>query len=365
LANREQLALYYSVGRYVSDNSRVGKWGSKAIDAISNQLQGELPGLRGFSATNIRYMRLFYENWAPILEPIHQLTTDGLVESDAVTVIHQLATDELGLLLTALPVENLIAADAEAFIRVGFTHHQTILSQCKDINERWYYIRRCASEYWKVYELKDHIKVNDYKRYGALPNNFALTIPDAEHARRAVYSFKDEYFLDFVNIDEDDYDLETLDERVLEREIIANIRKFIMTCGSGFCYISHQYRIIVADDEFVLDLLFYNRDLNRLVVFELKRGKFKPAYLGQLTFYLSSLDREERRAHEEKTIGILLCQEMNKGVVELAVQDYNKPIGVALYKTPNDIPEEYQSLKPLIEGVQEILTNDAEEKKEQ
>ena len=142
------------------------------------------------------------------------------------------------------------------------------------------------------------------------------------------------------------------------RALVAEIRKFIQTLGADFCFIGNQYRLIVGDEEAFIDLLFYHRSLRALVAIELKRGKFKPAYLGQLNYYLSALDEQERHSDENQSIGLLLCKEANQAVVELAIRDFNKPMGVAVYRTRNDIPEPYQTLIPLMDGVRKILTAD-------
>jgi predicted nuclease of restriction endonuclease-like (RecB) superfamily len=338
-ANAELLSLYYSVGRYTSDNTRSGKWGTKAIEEISKLLQSELPGLRGFSATNIRNMRIFYEEWVQTLEPIRQLATDESNTDMENIAIHQLPTDELR--------QN----DLTAFLRTGFTHHIEIISKRKSPDERWYYIKRCAAEFWTVLSLRDHLRRDDYHTFGRLPNNFKTTIRDDKLAVRAVRSFKDNYLLDFVDIhDADDYD-----EREVEDEIVKNVKQFIMSCGDGFCFIANQYRVIISDEEFFIDLLFFNRNLQCLVAFELKRENFTPGDLGQLNFYLSALDEYVKKPWENKSIGILLCKKMNKSIVELAVRDYGKPVGVATYRFDSDMPDEYQSLKSVIDGVRQIL----------
>jgi predicted nuclease of restriction endonuclease-like (RecB) superfamily len=239
-----------------------------------------------------------------------------------------------------------------AFRRVGFTHHREILRKCDNADERWYYILRCANEFWSVANLKNHLLTDDFTAYGSLPNNFALTIPDDKTAAVAVRSFRDEYLLDYIDIKEPD----AYDEGDVENAIVAQIRKFIMTMGEGFCYISNQYRLLVDEEEFFVDLLFFERNLQCLVAFELKKDKFRPADLGQLSFYLTALDKYVRKPNENKSIGILLCEEMNKTVVELAVQDYDKPLGVATYRLGNKIPEPYTSLIPVIDGVQQILS---------
>ena len=186
---------------------------------------------------------------------------------------------------------------------------------------------------------------------------FSLTIPDSQTAAIATRLLRDEYLLDFVNIKEpDDYD-----ERDVENALVAEIKKFIMTKGDGFCFIGNQYRLLVDEEEFFVDMLLFNRNLDCLVALELKKDKFRPADLGQLSFYLSALDKYVRKPNENKTIGILLCQEMNRTVVELAVQDYDKPMGVATYRLDTNIPEPYSSLIPVIDGVQKILLGSEKE----
>ncbi|MCL2083261.1 MAG: PDDEXK nuclease domain-containing protein [Oscillospiraceae bacterium] len=341
-ANAEMLNLYYGVGQYISENTRMGKWGTGVMEKISEQLQGEIPGLHGFSPSNMKNMRIFFEQWSSEFEANRQLPTADLESdnnADELLVIRQLPTAELD--------ENKISA----FVRVGFTHHREILRKCKTADERWYYILRCADEFWSVARLKHHILANDYASFGSLPNNFAITIPDNETAAIAVRSFRDEYLLDFVDIKEaDDYS-----ERDVENAIVADVKKFVMSAGEGFAFIGNQHRLLVDEEEFFVDMLFFNRNLHCLVAFELKKDKFRPSDLGQLSFYLSALDKYVKKPDENNTIGILLCQEMNRTVVELAVQDYDKPMGVATYRLGTEIPEQYKALIPLIDGVQKIV----------
>jgi predicted nuclease of restriction endonuclease-like (RecB) superfamily len=345
------LNLYYGVGEYISANTRSGKWGTGAIESISEQLQGEIPGLRGFSPTNMKNMRIFFEEWENELESNRQLPTADLKNN--------LSGGEL-VLFRQLPTADLSETKIQAFYRVGFTHHREILRKSKSVEERWYYILRCADEFWSVERLKDHLRANEFVTVGSLPNNFSLTIPDDKTAALAVRSFKDEYLLEYVDMKNfDDYD-----ERDVELAIVAEVKKFIMTAGDGFCFIGNQYRLLVDEEEFFVDMLFFCRNLHCLVAFELKKDKFRPADLGQLSFYLSALDRYVRKPDENKSIGILLCREMNRTVVELAVQDYDKPMGVATYRLGTGIPEPYRALIPLIDGVQQIVAENTEQTEE-
>jgi predicted nuclease of restriction endonuclease-like (RecB) superfamily len=212
-ANAELLNLYYGVGEYISVNTRSGKWGTGAIESISEQLQGEIPGLRGFSPTNMKNMRIFFEEWSDELEPNRQLPTADLENN--------FSGDEL-VLIRQLPTAELSETKIQAFCHVGFTHHREILRKCKTIEERWYYILRCAREFWSVAGLKDHLRANEFVAFGNIPNNFILTIPDDKTAAIAVRSFKDEYLLEYVDMKgSEDYD-----ERDVELAIVAEVKKY-------------------------------------------------------------------------------------------------------------------------------------------
>ncbi|MDR2728501.1 MAG: DUF1016 domain-containing protein, partial [Chitinispirillales bacterium] len=170
--------------------------------------------------------------------------------------------------------------------------------------------------------------------------------------RKALLSFKDEYLLDYINIESPD---DELDERVLESEIVNNIRKFIMSLGKDFSFVGSQYRLVFEKREFFLDLLFFNRQLQCLVAIELKRGDFKPEYMGKMNFYLSVLDESVKLPHENPSIGIILCKTKNKRIVEFSFRDMTKPMGVATYKTASKLPPEYRKVLPDAEQLKELL----------
>ncbi len=371
LANAEALKLYFFVGGYISKKTRNAKWGSGAIDALSNQLQVELPGLRGFSAMSIRYMRLFFEAWSPCAEIQHLASVgfEGVAFQHLSSVeSHYLTSNEFGSaqnrrLPTAeirpMPLGDLDKDDIAAFFSIGFTHHREIIRFCKGFDERLYYIRECAKGMWSVEQLLQHLRADDYHHIGALPNNFEKTLSPMAQATRAVRSFRDEYLLELVNLDNvDARGDQDVDERVLSKTLVADVEKTIQALGGDdFCFMGREKRLVFEDEEFFLDLLFYHRGLRALVAVELKMGKFRPAYLGQLNFYLSALDRLVKRADENQSVGLLLCEEMKNPVVQLAVQDVSKPIGVATYKTLRSIPQPYKTLAPVIEGVRRVMAN--------
>ena len=345
-SNAEELRLYYAVGGYVSANTRRGTWGTGAIKAISEQLQRELPGLRGFSVRNIYYMRTFFEEWSRIFG------NEG--EPQILSALVSAETTQLQILHSR--VQNLDGPTQEAFLGISFTHHRTILERIKDPDERLFYIRKCASEHLSVEALKRSIKADDYRHQGALPNNFLETIPESQRALRAIATFKDEYLLDFINVEELGVrDAADVDERVLEQGIVHNVKNFIMTFGRDFTFVGNQYHLDAFGEDQWIDLLFFNRDLNCLVAAELKRGPLKTAYLGQLSGYLSVLDEFEKRPHENPSIGIVLCKDMNESFVNLVIRSYNAPMGVATYSTLEDVPQDLREALPDINELKALL----------
>ena len=366
-SNVEALKLYFYVGGYVSRKTRTAKWGSGAIDALSNRLQVELPGLRGFSASSIKRMRVFFESWAKTFE-LRCSSDNGKRQMASVeSSLPDIRPMPLGesALMTIRPTSlGEFGSDGiSAFLSLGFSFHSTILEKTKTEDERLYYILRAAREMWSHDDLLSHLQSGDYHHIGALPNNFAKLLPMAQ-ATRAVRSFRDEYLLELVNLDNVDaiHD-QDVDERVLSKSLVATIEKTIQALGGDdFCFMGREKRLVYSDEEFFIDLLFYHRGLRAMVAVELKMGKFRPSYLGQLEFYLSALDELMKKPEENPSIGLLLCEKMNKGVVEFAVRDKSKPLGIATYKTLKAIPKPYRSLAPVIEGVRRELANGLRER---
>jgi len=183
-------------------------------------------------------------------------------------------------------------------------------------------------------------------------------------ALRAIETFKDSYLLDFINVEElGARDISDVDERVVENSIVHNIKNFMMTFGKDFSFIGNQYHLEIYEIDHYSDLLFFNRELNCLVAVELKTGAFKSAYLGQLTTYLRLLDDKVKKSHENPSIGIILCTSASKQYVEYCIQDYDKPMGVATYKTSSDMPEKLRNALPPIEEMKKLLKDSTEEKK--
>ena len=217
-------------------------------------------------------------------------------------------------------------------------------------------MQRCVEENLSVNALLKIIKQDAFHHESRIPNNFINTIPNSSSARKAVMMFKDEYLLDFINIEEvGERDVADIDEKVVENGIVQNVKNFIMTFGRDFAFIGNQYHFEVYGHDHFPDLLFFNRELNAMVVVDLKKGEFKPSYLGQLAAYLRILDDKVRKPHENMTIGIILCKSADKEYVEYIIQDYNKPMGVATYTTENEMPENLRAALPPIEELKKLL----------
>lgn len=295
-------------------------------------------------------MRQFYENWSFLDVPNSTVTTDELPEPSE-------SLDKSIIAITEFKVSvNFTEFPIDDFLKVPFSHHVQIFSRVKNLDERYFYITKTSQEHLAVEELNRAIDRNDFLHQKELPNNFINTLSSAKQARKAVQMFKNEYLLDFINVEEiGERDAQDVDEKVVENQIIQNIKNFIMTFGKDFTFVGNQYHLEAYGEEFFSDLLFFNRELNCLVVVELKTGEFKPSYLGQLCTYLRIIDDKVKKPHENSTIGIILCKSMNKEFVEYVIQDYDKPMGVSTYKSMEDMPEKIKNVMPDIEELRKLI----------
>ncbi|RYY54487.1 MAG: DUF1016 family protein [Chitinophagaceae bacterium] len=318
LANREQLVLYYNVGMMISDKVDKEAWGQNVLNQIATDIQAALPGVRGFSARNLRNMRQFHAEYKSL--SIWQSVTAKLK-------IDVNKSDEGVQLLK------------NQFFAISFTHHLLILTKCGNVAEREFYIHRAGTQLWSVSILEHHIAADLFRQEGTLPNNFTQILPGEIH-QAAIRMFQDDYLLDYLDLGNDD------NERELEAKIIHNIRHFIMTMGKGFSFIGNQFKLEVDGNEFFVDLLFFNRYLQCLVAFELKRGMFKPEYIGKMNFYQNVLDAQVRLPHEKPTIGIVLCKDKNNTVVEYAIKNVGNAIGVATFRTTAKMPNDLKEVLP-------------------
>jgi len=255
------LMLYFGVGEYISKNSRENSWGTNAIEVISSQLQKELPGLRGFSVSNMKNMRAFFEAWMSFLS--NRQITSGDLELEAGNKAlpnRQLPTGDLEksdnyLNDNEIEIRQLITGEFESdkllqyFLSIGFTHHCEIISRVKLLEERLFYIEQCARGFWSVEKLRYNLKSDLYTQRGSIINNFEMTISEPDFRGKALRSFKNEYLIHFVTIEDPD----EMDEREFENEIVFNIKKFILALGTDFTFIGNQHRIVVDGRELFKD----------------------------------------------------------------------------------------------------------------
>ncbi len=366
--NQEQLALYYGIGRYVSYNTRNKNWGKGVIDSISQRLKKELPGLRGFSAPSMRKMRTFYEEWKSLDISSDDLAFPTAELGSAQQSVSNSFVPTNKLNKTFVPTNKILSTDFKVaadfpiteFMSISFSHHYAIVSKVKNIEQRKFYIRFACESKVKVEDLEKLIDDDLFSHQGNLPNNFSKTIPDKLQAFRAISMFKDQYLLDFINVEELFVRDKDQDERVVEQAIIHNVKNFIMTFGNDFTFVGNQYRLEKYGEVQFPDLLFYNRELKALVCVELKSGPFKTAYLGQLAGYLRILDDEVKKPDENPSIGIILCSNANNKFVEYVIQDYDKPMGVATYRTSNDMDDKLRKALPDIEQLKALLSDEKE-----
>ena len=353
LANGETLRLYYSVGKFISLNTRNAKWGSGALKSISNQLQQEMPGLTGFSEGNMRKMRLFYEAWQPVFEPQAEstFTVVPVVEQIELIDFRSQVANEIESAKRSQAANELDEELLRCFLVVGFDNHMRIISNAQTLDEQIFYVERCAREFWGRESLKNALRNNLYHQQGSMPSNFALTIPDEKQRQVAMQTFKEDNVLDFLVIENPDL----VDELNVEEQIVKNVKNFMMSLGGEFAFMGEQYRIIVNGKERKLDLLFYHRRMRCLVAIELKGGEFQPEYAGKLNYYLSALDSLVKLPEENPSIGILLCRDKDNTEVEFTLRDMTKPMGVATYHSTSELPEMYRDALPSAEDLKRLM----------
>jgi predicted nuclease of restriction endonuclease-like (RecB) superfamily len=311
-ANREQIRLYHRIGSEILERQQRQGWGAKVIGRLSSDLQEAFPEMKGFSTSNLKYMRYFAEQWPTGL--IGQQTADQL----------------------------------------PWFHIVILLTKLSDHADREWYARQAIANGWPRVTLELHIKNRLRLRQGAAITNFESRLP-APHANLAHETLKDPYHFDFLGLGDEAH------ERDIENSLIRHITRFLLELGAGFAFVGKQFRIVVEGDEFLIDLLFYHTRLKCYVVVELKATAFKPGHAGQLNFYLSAVDAQIKAPDDKPTIGLLLCKTKKRLVAEYALSGIEKPIGIAEYKLVRSLPEPLDTNLPSIEEIEAQLALSAVE----
>ena len=232
--------------------------------------------------------------------------------------------------------------------QIGWAHNVVIMQRVKDVDARYWYMVQTIKNSWSRDFLAEAIKLDYYGKHGALSNNFDATLPTVQ-SKQVKEMLKDPYVFDMLTF-ADEYT-----ERDIELGLIKHIEKFLLELGSGFAFMGRQYHIEVSDCDYYIDLLFYHVFTHRYVVIELKRGEFKPEYIGKLNFYCSAVDDILCGEGDNQTIGLLLCQNKDKVKAEYALRDINKPIGISEYELGQALPEQLRSSLPTIEEIENNL----------
>ena len=304
--NRELTLLYWSIGQDILGRQRTEGWGTKVIERLAKDLGAEFPGVEGFSSRNLKYMRAFAEAW-PEKEFVQQ-----------------------------------------AVAQLPWGHQTRLLDRIKDRPIREWYLKAAVEHGWSQNVLVHQISSRLHERQGKAITNFSEALPP-EGSDLAEQLLKDPYQFDFLTL------AASAKERELERGLLIHLRDLLLELGRGFAFVGSQFPIGVDEQTFYLDLLFYHVRLHCYFVIELKVGPFKPEYAGKLNFYLSAVDDQLRTTQDAPTLGLLLCESRGKSIVEYALRDIAKPIGVSTYRVTRQLPEPLRNEVPSIEDLQGIV----------
>ncbi len=312
--NTELISLYWDIGESIVAKHEELGWGQKIIQKLSEDLQKEFPKNSGFSERNLKYMRQFYLEYkdSPKMQPL--------------------------------------------VAQIPWSHNLIILDKTKNDYEKEYYCRMVLKYGWSKRILVHQIETKSFERFLAdtKSHNFDTTLP-VEVLERVEPVVKDNYMLDFLEISD------SIKERALEGKLLENIRRFLLELGTGFSFIGHQYKIVLEENEYFIDLLFYHRYLKCLIAIDLKIGKFIPEYAGKMNFYLNLLDDKVKLPDENPSIGLILCKEKDNIVVEYALRNITKPMGVAKYYLTRELPADLVKQLPAPEVIEAKLKELGEE----
>ena len=310
--NRELVLLYWHIGHEILSRQQTAGWGAKVIDRLSADLRREFPEMKGFSPRNLKYMRAFAEAWPD--EPIVQ----------------------------------------QAVAQIPWGHNVRILDKLGTAEERSWFVQQTLENGWSRDVLLHHIDTGLYSRQGKAITNFPTTLP-APQSDLAQQLIKDPYSFDFLTISTGARESE------LQRGLLQHLRQFLVELGVGFAYVGSNVHLEVGGDDFYLDLLFYHLKLRCFVIIDLKTGSFQPEHAGKMNFYLAAVDEQLRHTDDQPSIGMILCREKNSLVVEYALRDMNKPIGVPEYTVTETLPAELADKLPTIDELEAEFDRTIEE----
>ena len=308
-ANREMVLLYWDIGKSILTRQAREGWGAATIDRLAYDLRNAFPDMRGFSPRNLKYMRAFAAAW-----PDREIVQEVLAQ-------------------------------------ITWTHNIALLEKVDDESARLWYAARAREAGWSRNVLAFQIESKAHQREGSAITNFDRTLPPVD-SDLATQAFKDPYLFDFLGT------AEPRTERELEQRLVDHIQRFLLEMGAGFAFVGRQVLLEVGDSDFRVDLLFYHLNLRRFVVVELKAVPFSPAFVGQMNLYLSAVDDLMRHPEDAPTIGLLLCKGKDRLIVEYALRDLAKPLGIAHWKTrlTESLPDGLRGSLPTIEEIEATMS---------
>ena len=390
-ANADMLFHYWKVGHFILYLQKKEGWGSKVIDNLSKAIRSQYPDKKGYSRRNIFYMCQFASAYpleiliemgkveellnSPSVDNVLQLTNElnqivqeplALIQfaENQRDIIVQQPLAQLGTIAETLStiydsdirkIEDIFKQSA--IVRTNWASHVILLNTKLPLGERYWYITQAVANGWSSNVLQMQIETNLFARQieAKKVNNFAVRLPNPQ-SDLANYLMKDPYIFDLMG------QTEAMNERDIERQLVQHITKYLLEMGSGFAFVAQQKHFEVGEQDFYADLILYNIQLHAYVVIELKATSFKPEYMGQLNFYINVVDDTLRGEHDNKTIGLLLCNGGDKVVAQYALSGYDQPIGVSDYQLSRAIPENLKSTLPTVEEVEEELSKIVEQK---
>ena len=325
--NTELILVYWQLGKEIIQKQQEANWGDTLIERLSKDLNIAFPEIKGFSRTNLFYIRKWYMFYSREQELVPQLVGQlpAFVNLDA---DQELIPQIVGL--------------------IPWGHNREIITKCTDVKEALFYVSETIRYNWSRVVLLHQIDSKLYQRQGRALNNFALTLPKAQ-ADLAIETLKNPYNFDFLTLGPQ------AKERDLEDALADQVTNFLLELGQGFAYMGRQYQINVNGDTYYLDILLYHTKLRCHIVVELKMKEFQPEFAGKLNFYLNAVDAQMRHPNDNPSIGLLLCKTPNKVVVEYSLKNVTAPLGVAEYQLTHAIPEELKGELPTIEEIEEEL----------
>lgn len=325
--NREMLAFYWELGRDIVEMKAESRWGSGFIDDLSKDLQQELPTIKGWSPTNLRYIKRFYQLYSPLIQS---------------QVVPKLASKEIqSQVVTELDMESLFS--------IPWGHHRNIISKCQGNSAKAvFYIKQTIENGWSRAVLLNFLDTDLYERQGKAVTNFASTLPP-EQSELAQEITKDPYNFDFLTLTANYH------EKELKDALMDNITKFLLELGKGFAFVGREYRLTVGKTEQFIDLLFYHIKLRSYFVIEVKVTDFEPGDIGQVSTYVAAVDGILRGEGDGQTIGLLICKTKDEVLAKYATAGVSLPIGISEYELSKMLPEEFKGTLPTIEEIESEL----------